>query len=43
MAKKDIKKANWSGRFNEPVTELVKRFTASIGFDQKDLKMLEKE
>ena len=35
MAKKDIKKANWSGRFNEPVTELVKRFTASIGFDQK--------
>jgi len=35
MAKKDIKKANWSGSFNEPVTELVKRFTASIGFDQK--------
>ena len=35
MAKKDIKKANWSGRFNEPVTELVKRFTASISFDQK--------
>jgi argininosuccinate lyase len=35
MAKKDIKRANWSGRFNEPVTELVKRFTASIGFDQK--------
>ena len=35
MVKKDIKKANWSGRFNEPVTELVKRFTASIGFDQK--------
>ena len=30
-----MKKANWSGRFNEPVTELVKRFTASIGFDQK--------
>ncbi|MFM1824717.1 MAG: hypothetical protein RI888_304 [Pseudomonadota bacterium] len=35
MAKKDTKKANWSGRFNEPVTELVKRFTASISFDQK--------
>ncbi len=35
MAKKVIKRANWSGRFNEPVTELVKRFTASIGFDQK--------
>jgi argininosuccinate lyase len=35
MAKKETKKANWSGRFNEPVTELVKRFTASINFDQK--------
>ncbi|MBP8294946.1 MAG: argininosuccinate lyase [Burkholderiales bacterium] len=23
----------WSGRFNEPVSELVKRFTASVGFD----------
>jgi argininosuccinate lyase len=35
MAKKDTRKANWSGRFNEPMTELVKRFTASISFDQK--------
>ena len=35
MAKNDTKKGNWSGRFNEPVTELVKRFTASIGFDHK--------
>ena len=25
----------WSGRFNEPVAELVKRFTASVGFDQR--------
>jgi argininosuccinate lyase len=25
--------AGWSGRFNEPVSELVKRYTASIGFD----------
>ncbi|MCI5189558.1 MAG: argininosuccinate lyase, partial [Candidatus Electrothrix sp. AS4_5] len=25
----------WSGRFNEPVTELVKRYTASVDFDQK--------
>ncbi|MDO8811250.1 MAG: argininosuccinate lyase, partial [Gallionella sp.] len=25
----------WSGRFNEPVAELVKRYTASVGFDQK--------
>ncbi|MEO7760652.1 MAG: argininosuccinate lyase [Casimicrobiaceae bacterium] len=23
----------WSGRFNEPVSELVQRYTASIGFD----------
>lgn len=27
--------APWSGRFNEPVTELVKRFTASIGVDRR--------
>jgi len=25
----------WSGRFSEPVDELVKRFTASVGFDQR--------
>ncbi|MCE7915114.1 MAG: argininosuccinate lyase [Nitrosomonas sp. PRO4] len=25
----------WSGRFNEPVSELVQRYTASIGFDQR--------
>ena len=25
----------WSGRFNEPVSDLVKRFTASVGFDQR--------
>jgi argininosuccinate lyase len=25
----------WSGRFSEPVTELVKRYTASVGFDQR--------
>jgi len=25
----------WSGRFNEPVDERVKRFTASVGFDQR--------
>jgi len=28
-------KNTWSGRFAEPVAELVKRYTASIGFDQK--------
>lgn len=25
----------WSGRFSEPVSELVARYTASIGFDQR--------
>ena len=25
----------WSGRFGEPVTDLVKRFTASVTFDQR--------
>ena len=25
----------WSGRFSEPVTDLVKRFTASVDFDQR--------
>ncbi|HRP97643.1 MAG TPA: argininosuccinate lyase [Rhodocyclaceae bacterium] len=25
----------WSGRFNEPVSELVKRYTASVAFDQR--------
>jgi argininosuccinate lyase len=27
--------ALWSGRFNEPVTELVKHYTASVTFDQR--------
>lgn len=30
---KDIK--TWSGRFNEPVSDLVARYTASVGFDYK--------
>src|ERR1700675_569503 len=25
----------WSGRFSEPVDELVKRYTASVDFDQR--------
>ena len=25
----------WSGRFSEPVTDLVKRFTASVDFDRR--------
>lgn len=28
-------KDTWSGRFTEPVAELVKRYTASVGFDHK--------
>jgi argininosuccinate lyase len=28
-------KQTWSGRFDEPVAELVKRFTASVEFDQR--------
>ena len=28
-------KDTWSGRFAEPVAELVKRYTASVGFDHK--------
>ena len=27
--------AGWSPRFNEPVSDLVKRFTASVAFDQR--------
>ena len=33
-AKPEAAKA-WSGRFSEPVDDLVKRFTASVGFDQR--------
>ena len=35
MSNEDKKsnKNTWSGRFDEPVTELVKRYTASVGFD----------
>ena len=28
-------KDTWSGRFAEPVAELVRRYTASVGFDHK--------
>ena len=31
--KKNIKK--WSERFSEPTSEIVKRFTASVSFDQR--------
>ena len=29
------KNTSWSGRFNEPVAELVKKYTASVRFDQR--------
>ena len=32
---KESNSKTWSGRFNEPVAELVKRYTASVGFDQR--------
>ncbi|WP_394808724.1 argininosuccinate lyase [Nitrosomonas sp.] len=32
---KENNKKNWSGRFNEPVSSLVARYTASVGFDQR--------
>jgi argininosuccinate lyase len=31
----NAKNEAWSGRFNEPVAELVKRYTASVYFDQR--------
>ena len=33
--KQNQDKQAWSGRFSEPVSELVKRFTASVEFDQR--------
>ncbi len=31
----DPRNKTWSGRFSEPVAELVKRYTASVAFDQR--------
>lgn len=31
----NAKNEAWSGRFNEPVAELVKRYTASVSFDKR--------
>ncbi|MBX9636371.1 MAG: argininosuccinate lyase, partial [Nitrosomonas sp.] len=31
----DDTKKTWSGRFNEPVSALVERYTASVSFDQR--------
>jgi len=37
VSKKSLNKKNksWSGRFSEPVAELVKKYTASVGFDKR--------
>ncbi len=35
VLEKENNKKNWSGRFNEPVSSLVARYTASVGFDQR--------
>jgi len=32
---KDSVVKTWSGRFQEPVDELVQRYTASVGFDRR--------
>ncbi len=31
----DVRAKAWSGRFSEPVSDLVKRYTASVSFDQR--------
>jgi len=39
MQQRESSKTNdsktWSGRFDEPVADLVKRYTASVGFDTR--------
>jgi argininosuccinate lyase len=35
MQEKSQQDKIWSGRFNEPVSELVKRYTASVDFDKR--------
>ena len=35
MSQTTDKEKAWSGRFNEPVAELVKRYTASVTFDKR--------
>ncbi len=31
----DATQYTWAGRFSEPVSDLVKRYTASVDFDQR--------
>ncbi|HQO28770.1 MAG TPA: lyase family protein, partial [Accumulibacter sp.] len=35
MSQTDSTQYTWAGRFAEPMTELVKRYTASVAFDQR--------
>jgi argininosuccinate lyase len=35
MMQVEMSKDVWSGRFSEPVSDLVQRYTASVGFDQR--------
>lgn len=35
MQDKNDENKGWSGRFSEPVSDLVKRYTASVSFDQR--------
>ncbi|MBL8398030.1 MAG: argininosuccinate lyase [Candidatus Accumulibacter sp.] len=35
MSQPDFSQYTWAGRFAEPMTELVKRYTASVTFDQR--------
>ena len=35
MNQKNTNQYTWAGRFSEPTSELVKRYTASVSFDQR--------
>ncbi len=35
MSQSDSSQYTWAGRFSEPMSELVKRYTASVAFDQR--------
>ncbi|QKS28088.1 MAG: Argininosuccinate lyase [Accumulibacter sp.] len=35
MSQSDLHQYTWAGRFSEPTSELVKRYTASVRFDQR--------
>jgi argininosuccinate lyase len=35
MSPSQVSQYTWAGRFSEPVSDIVKRYTASVGFDQR--------